>query len=169
MTVLQIRAWPDPVLSSPATPVTDPSEVADLVRDMLDTMYAAPGRGLAAPQVGVLARVFVMDTTWKEGMRDPLVCLNPEIIALSVEMATRTEGCLSIRGLSLDVTRPAWVDLGWTDMEGVRHQRRFDGFAAACVQHEYDHLDGRVTFDRVDPEARAAALATYETNLETPR
>ncbi|AHD08022.1 peptide deformylase [Phaeobacter gallaeciensis] len=169
MTVLPIRAWPDPVLSMRASPVDATEDVAELARDMLDTMYAAPGRGLAAPQVGVLARLFVMDTTWKEGARDPLVCINPDIVALSEEMATMSEGCLSIEGVSLDVTRPAWVDLAWSDLEGVRHQRRFEGFAAACVQHEYDHLEGCVTFDRVSPTARAAAVATYETYLETTR
>ncbi|AUQ65109.1 peptide deformylase [Phaeobacter inhibens] len=169
MAVLPIRAWPDPVLSTPAKPIATPGNVETLARDMLETMYAAPGRGLAAPQVGVLIRLFVMDTTWKEGTRDPLVCVNPDIVALSAETATMSEGCLSIKGVNLEVTRPARVDLAWSDLQGVRHQRRFEGFAAACVQHEYDHLEGRVTFDRVSPAARAAAVATYETYLETTR
>ncbi|MFS4581275.1 peptide deformylase [Phaeobacter sp. C3_T13_0] len=167
MAVLQIIAWPDPVLGKVTSPVVAISDVADLAHDMLDTMYAAPGRGLAAPQVGILLRLFVMDTTWKDGVRDPLVCVNPEVIAQSDEMATNAEGCLSIKGVSLDVTRPAWVELSWTDLQGIRNQRRFDGFAAACVQHEYDHLEGRLTFDLVTPTARASAEATYHAYQET--
>ncbi|APG45766.1 peptide deformylase [Phaeobacter porticola] len=169
MTVLPIVTWPDPVLSARADPVASIADVADLAQDMLDTMYAAPGRGLAAPQVGVLRRVFVMDTMWKDGARDPLVCINPEILALSDTLVTGPEGCLSIPGVSLEVARPDWVELGWRDLDGTRHQRRFDGFAAVCIQHEYDHLEGRVTFDQVLPEIRAKAEAAYQFDTEIPR
>ena len=169
MAVRPIVAWPDPVLSTPASPVIGVSDVADLAQDMLDTMYGAPGRGLAAPQVGVLQRVFVMDTTWKDGTRAPLICINPEIKDRSDRHVSGPEGCLSIPGVSLTVERSEWVDLEWSDLQGVRHCRRFDGFDAICIQHEYDHLDGIVTFDRVSAVARAEAEKTYNSYVETPR
>jgi peptide deformylase len=132
-----------------------------LAADMLETMYAAPGRGLAGPQVGVLKRLFVMDVTWKEGTPDPMVFLDPDIVWRSAETRTGAEGCLSIPGITAEVERAAEIEVMWRDLDGVRHARRFDGFAAICIQHETDHLDGLVTLDRVSPEARAALEAVY--------
>jgi peptide deformylase len=128
---------------------------------MLETMYAAPGRGLAGPQVGVLRRIFVMDVAWKDGAPDPMVFLDPEIVWRSDETRTGTEGCLSIPGVTAEVERAAEIEVTWRDLDGAGHARRFDGFAAICIQHETDHLDGLVTFDRVAPEARAALEAAY--------
>jgi peptide deformylase len=128
---------------------------------MLETMYAAPGRGLAGPQVGVLRRIFVMDVAWKDGTPEPMVFLDPEIVWRSDETRTGTEGCLSIPGVTAEVERAAELEVTWRDLDGARHARRFDGFAAICIQHENDHLDGLVTFDRVAPEARAALEAAY--------
>ena len=161
MSVRPIVAWPDARLSEVCTPVEDLSDIAELVRDMFDTMYDAPGRGLAAPQIGVMLRVFVMDPTWKEGDRTPFVCINPEILASSDVTASGTEACLSILGVSADVTRPTDVTLGYTDLDGVRHETRLSGLAATCAQHELDHLDGVVIFDRVTPEIRAQIEADY--------
>jgi peptide deformylase len=128
---------------------------------MLETMYAAPGRGLAGPQVGVLKRLFVMDVAWKEGTPDPMVFLDPDIVWRSDERRTGAEGCLSIPGITAEVERAAEIEVMWRDLDGVRHARRFDGFAAICIQHETDHLDGLVTLDRVSPEARTALEAAY--------
>ena len=161
MSVLPIRLWPDPVLQQVCRPVT--GDVSGLVADMFDTMYDAPGRGLAAPQVGRALRLFVMDVTWKDGPGTPMVCINPEIIVVSDAMAGGEEGCLSIPGVTADVTRPAEITLRFTDATGARQEQRLTGMAAKCAQHELDHLDGTVIFDRLAPEAAAALRTAYET------
>jgi len=129
---------------------------------MLDTMYAANGRGLAASQVGAMQRLFVMDIGWKEGKSDPLICINPMLQEVSDDRATLQEGCLSIPGVLADVNRPAQVQMVWSSLTGARYVQSFDGFGAACVQHELDHLDGIVTFDHLAVDDRAALIAEYE-------
>jgi peptide deformylase len=162
VSVLPIVRWPDPRLSSPCAPVGEiDGALRRLAADMLETMYAAPGRGLAGPQVGVLRRLFVMDVAWKDGAPAPMVFLDPEIVWRSPETRTGTEGCLSIPGVTAEVERATGIEVEWRDLDGARHARRFDGFAAICIQHETDHLDGLVTFDRVSPEARIALEAAY--------
>lgn len=116
--------------------------LAMLVRDMFETMYDAPGRGLAAPQVGVSRRVFVVDTDWKEADPAPMLFVNPQITARADDEAVGTEGCLSIPNKSYDVRRPVWVELSWQDLDGTSQKGRFDGVQAVCVCHEFDHLDG---------------------------
>lgn len=149
MAVLPIVTHPDARLRALCAPVgAVDDETRRLAADMLDTMYAAPGRGLAAPQVGVLRRLFVMDPGWRDGAPEPLVCIDPEIADPSEETATSTESCLSIPGEPRAVTRPAAVTLRWTDLDGVRHARRLTGFAAVVAQHEADHLDGVLILDR---------------------
>jgi len=162
MAVLPIRRWPDPVLSRPCAPVGAPTEaLRRLADDMLDTMYAAPGRGLAAPQVGVALRLFVMDVAWREGTPDPLICLDPEIAWAAPTRVAGAEGCLSIPGITAEVVRPEAVLLRWHELDGARHEARLGGIAARCAQHEADHLDGVVTFDRLAPDARARLEAAY--------
>ncbi|MGY3437680.1 MULTISPECIES: peptide deformylase [unclassified Marinovum] len=165
MSVLPIRLWPDPVLQQVCRPVAGEvrGEVTELITDMFDTMYAAPGRGLAAPQVGLALRLFVMDVTWKDGPGTPIACINPEIISVSDDMAGGDEGCLSIPGVTADVTRPAEITLRFTVANGARQELRLTGMAAKCAQHELDHLDGKVIFDRLAPEAAAALHAAYDT------
>ena len=153
MALRPIVQVPDPVLRGVAAPVERFDEgLRDLARDMLETMYAAPGRGLAAPQVGLGLRLFVMDVGWKEGAPDPQVFVNPEVLGVSDETATREEGCLSIPGRVSRVTRPAEVALRWLDLDGAVQEDTFGGFAATCVQHEIDHLDGVLCIDREEPE-----------------
>lgn len=159
---LPILKWPEPRLSQRCAPVAPGEDLAALIADMFDTMYEAPGRGLAAPQVGVMKRFFVMDVTWKEGDRSPQVMINPEILDRAEELAAGDEGCLSIPGVLVAVERPVWVQMQWTDADGTLRQARLDGFAARCAQHELDHLDGIVTLDRLAPEDRAEALRRYE-------
>ncbi|QYK41508.1 MAG: peptide deformylase [Paracoccaceae bacterium] len=159
MTVLPILRWPDPRLATACAPVERPEDVAQLAADMLETMYAAPGRGLAAPQVGVLKRLFVMDVSWRDGAPDPVVCINPVILWRSDEMAEGPEGCLSIPGPTTLVARAVSIRLAWTDLANQRHEAALKGFAAICAQHEHDHLDGIVTLDRLTAEARATAIA----------
>lgn len=163
MSLLPILKWPDPRLAEVCAPVEQITpEIEQLAADMLETMYAAPGRGLAGPQVGVMQRLFVMDVGWKEGRSDPLVCINPMLQEVSETRATATEGCLSIPGVTAEVSRPARVQMVWTGLNGARFVQSFEGFGAVCVQHELDHLDGVVTFDHLDAETRAALIAEYE-------
>jgi peptide deformylase len=157
---LPILRWPDARLSTVCAPVAAGEDMADLVRAMFVTMYDAPGRGLAAPQVGVLKRLFVMDCGWKDGDMTPMVCINPEIIRAD-GMAPGAEGCLSIPGVLAEVMRPERITLRFCDLDGAVHEVDLDGFAARCAQHELDHLDGIVTFDRLSPEARQVVEQAY--------
>jgi peptide deformylase len=162
MAVLPILRWPDPRLSETCAPVQDLADIQGLVADMLETMYAAKGRGLAAPQVGHLCRVFVIDIGWKVGSPDPLVMINPVLQDVGEDSAINAEGCLSIPGVTTDIRRPSHVRLQWTSAEGARVVQGFSGFGAVCVQHELDHLNGVVTFDHLDPDARAKAERDYQ-------
>ncbi len=157
--ILPILRWPDPRLSQPCRPAELSEDLRQLAADMLETMYAAPGRGLAAPQVGRLLRVFVMDVTWKEGARTPVVMVNPEVLWSSDQRRVGPEGCLSIPGPTTQVERAEAVRMRWTDLDGGVRDETLTGFAAICAQHEYDHLDGILTLDRLSPEARAQAEA----------
>lgn len=147
--ILPLRLWPDPVLSQPCAPVPVDVGALRLAQDMLETMYAAKGRGLAAPQVGVLSRVFVMDATWKTAEPEPEIFLNPEVLWLSPEVQTGPEGCLSIPGQEVMVTRSQAIILRWSLPDGTISAQRLTGFRAICAQHEIDHLNGIVTLTRV--------------------
>ena len=163
MSLLPILRWPDPRLSQVCAPVAEITpEIAQLAEDMLETMYDAPGRGLAGPQVGAMLRIFVMDVGWKEGRSDPMVCINPMLQEVSEERASMSEGCLSIPGVMAEVSRPARVQMVWTGLDGGRFVQSLEGFAATCAQHELDHLDGIVTFDHLDADTRAALIAEYQ-------
>lgn len=147
-----ILAHPDPLLRRRCAPVGERMEEARaLAADLLDTMYDAPGRGLAAPQVGVLLRLFVVDAGWRDGPRAAQVFVDPRVVAASREVAEGVEACLSIPGEPRRVTRPAWVALQWRDLDGRPREGRFDGAWAVCVQHEADHLDGRLILDHGAP------------------
>lgn len=151
-----ILIHPDPRLKKMCDPVPDISdELRSLADDMLETMYAAPGIGLAAPQVGVLSRLLVMDCVKEEGAPpQPMVMFNPEIVAASDALNTYEEGCLSIPEQFADVTRPAEVELRWIDRNGEERQQVFDGLWATCVQHEIDHLNGKLFIDYLGPIRR---------------
>ena len=145
---LPIRIVPDPVLRKKARPVTpaDAAEVAALIPGMFAAMYAAPGIGLAAPQVGALLRLVVMDLA-PEKVPAPMVLINPEIIAASDEKATREEGCLSLPEQYADVSRPAWVKVRYQDEQGAKRDIEGEGLLGACLQHEIDHLNGVLFVD----------------------
>ena len=151
-----ILLHPDPRLKKVCAPVPDMSdELRALADDMLESMYAAPGIGLAAPQVGVLSRLLVMDCVKEEGgAAKPMELFNPEIIASSDELNTYEEGCLSIPEHFADVTRPAVVEVRWLDRDGCEQQQVFDGLWATCVQHEIDHLNGKLFIDYLGPMRR---------------
>src|SRR6056297_3198586 len=141
MTRRTILIHPDPRLKAVASAVTDSSdELRGLVTDMLETMYFAPGIGLAAPQIGVGQRLIVLDCVKEEGEPPrPLAMLNPQVIASSDETNVYEEGCLSIPEQYADVTRPAEVEVAWMDVDGNARRETFGGLWATCIQHEIDH------------------------------
>ena len=149
MSVLPIRLYPDPVLRVQCAPVEDfGPDLTRLVADMIETMHAAPGVGLAAPQIGVELRVAVVDAT--AGM-DPdavRVLVNPRVVD-SAGVQTDTEGCLSIPDFTEKVTRPATVRIAATDLEGLPFEMEVEELEARAIQHELDHLDGVLFVDRL--------------------
>jgi peptide deformylase len=151
-----ILLHPDPRLKKTATAVNDlTDDLRLLADDMLRTMYEAPGVGLAAPQVGVLDRLIVLDCVKEEGEKPrPLIMFNPRVIAASDDLNTYEEGCLSIPDQYADVTRPKIVDVEWIDRDGKTRSETFDGLWATCVQHEIDHLDGKLFIDYLKPLKR---------------
>lgn len=159
--ILPIRLWPDPVLRRVCAPVlVFDAALAQLAQDMLETMYVAPGRGLAAPQVGETARMFVMDVSWKDGAPNPVVCVNPVILKSGEALKSGEEGCLSIPDTPMQITRPAAITLAWKDVGGCAHRADLEGFAATCAQHEIDHLNGMTILDRIAPDLRASLEAS---------
>ena len=150
MAIRPILTLPDPRLRKAATPVTAiDAELRALVADMFETMYDAPGVGLAATQLGVMKRLFVMDCAGKDEPPAPMAFINPEIVAVSEETETSEEGCLSIPEVYDMVTRPAGVRLRWTDLGGAQQEADFTDRPAVCVQHELDHLNGKLFIDHL--------------------
>jgi peptide deformylase len=145
---LPILIVPDPMLRKTSRAVTpaDAREVSALIPQMFATMYKAPGIGLAAPQVGKLLRVIVIDIA-PDKIPAPLALINPEVVAVSDEKVAREEGCLSLPEQYAEITRPAWVKVKYQDEAGARHEIEGDGLLAACLQHEIDHLNGVLFVD----------------------
>ena len=152
--IRDILIHPDPRLKKPCEPIAEVSaELTQLAADMLETMYDAPGIGLAAPQSGVMRRIIVMDCM-KDAPPEPMVLLNPEVIWSCEDLSTYEEGCLSIPDQYADVKRPASVKVRWMDLSGEIQERQFDGLWATCVQHEIDHLNGKLFIDYLGPLKR---------------
>ena len=148
MAVRAILIHPDPRLRRVAEPVEAIDDgLRALAADMLATMYEAPGIGLAATQLGVMQRMFVMDCAGKDEPPQPMVLLNPEIVWRSEETETSEEGCLSIPDVYEEVTRAERVRVRWLGLDGEVHEREFGDRWAVCAQHEIDHLDGRLFID----------------------
>jgi len=164
--ILPILYVPDPRLRAKAKPVPpgDP-RVPDLAEKMLATMYKAPGIGLAAPQIGELLRLVVIDIRPDE-KPEPMVLVNPEIVADSQELATREEGCLSLPNQFADVTRPARVKVRWQDLTGTKKEIEADGLLAACLQHEIDHLNGVLFVDHISALKRNMLLRKLAKELK---
>jgi len=157
MSVLTILAYPDPRLRKVATPVTSVTpEIRKLVADMAETMYAAPGVGLAATQVDVHKRIIVMDIS--EERNDLRVFINPELLTKEGE-AEGEEGCLSVPGYYDRVVRAARVEVRALDAQGEPYQLSAEGMLATCIQHEMDHLVGKVFVDHLSPLKRARLAA----------
>lgn len=147
MSILPILIHPDPRLKKVCDPVADATSHEALIENMLETMYDAPGIGLAAPQVGINARILVMDCADKEATPEPMAMINPEVIGASEDLNEHEEGCLSIPDQYGMVKRPASVKIRWTTAKGAVEEADFDGLWATCVQHEIDHLNGKLFID----------------------
>lgn len=162
--VLKVVAYPDETLRQVCEPVVfpDPS-IAELAKGMAETMYACNGVGLAAPQVGVLKRMVVIDCS-PDPQKHPdlIVMVNPEIVDRSEELEEGDEGCLSCAGIAVPITRNAWVSVEYYDEEGDLWELTADELLGRCIQHELDHLDGITLFERCDKKYRLRALEEYE-------
>ena len=164
MALLPILEYPHPRLRTVARPV-DPGQVQDpafqrLLDDMFHTMYEAPGIGLAATQVDTHQRFMVIDVT--EGRDQPLAFINPTIRERSAELRLHQEGCLSIPGVFADVTRPDGIVVEALDRHGQPFELRVDGLLATCIQHEVDHLDGKLFIDHLSALKRDRAIKRLE-------
>jgi peptide deformylase len=158
VSILDIRVLGDPVLRKPTKPVVEiTADLRKLIADMFETMYAAEGIGLAAPQVGRTERLAVVDV---EGKKFTLI--NPDIVSRSGAVDKDEEGCLSIPEIYGDVERPAMVTIRATDENGKGYEASADGLLGRCFQHEIDHLDGKLFIDYLSPLKRRAAMSKWE-------
>ena len=161
-----ILVIPDSKLRQTAEPVTHvDDEVRTLVEDMFETMYKAPGIGLAAPQIGVMRRVVVLDVAKRrdeEAAAEPMVLINPEITFESEETALHEEGCLSIPDFYEDVERPAVIRVDYLDREGRAQSVEAEGILAVCIQHEIDHLNGVLFIDHLSRLKRSRVIKKFE-------
>ena len=159
MALLPILTAPDPRLKKKSVAVASvDDDTRRLMDDMLETMYEAPGIGLAAPQVGVLKRVIVLDIDREDTKTGPLFMANPEIVEASDEDASYEEGCLSVPDHYSDVVRPARVTVRYLDRDGATQDLSCEGLLATCVQHEIDHLDGILFIDHISALKRNMIL-----------
>jgi peptide deformylase len=159
MALLPVLIAPDPRLKLKAKPVAQvDSTVRRLMDDMLETMYLAPGIGLAAPQVGEALRIIVADVARDEEEKQPIRMANPEILWRSDELATYNEGCLSLPEHYADVTRPAEIRVRYLDYENEIREMKAEGLLATVIQHEMDHLQGVLFVDHISPLKRNIIL-----------
>jgi peptide deformylase len=163
MALLPILTAPDPRLKKKSKPVeTVDADVRRLMDDMLETMYAAPGIGLAAPQIGELRRVIVLDIDREDVKTGPLFMANPEIVEASDEDVTYEEGCLSVPDHYSDVVRPAKVTVRYLDRDGKQQDMTCEGLLATCVQHEIDHLNGVLFIDHISKLKRDRVMTKFK-------
>lgn len=159
MSTREIVWAPDKVLKTKCTTVEKvDNEIRQILDDMLDTMYDAPGIGLAAPQVGLTQRLIVIDVAGKGEEPQPLKIVNPEIVWSSEELNTYEEGCLSLPGHYAEVTRPAAVKVSFLDETGAGQEIEADGLLATCLQHEIDHINGVLFVDHLSALKRNIIL-----------
>jgi peptide deformylase len=148
MTIKKILIEPDPILRKKCDPLEKVDEsVKKLMNDMLETMYDAPGIGLAAVQVGVLKRIVVIDISKNEEKKNPLFLINPKLITKSKNTSTYEEGCLSLPGQFAEIERPASCTVNYLDFNGQEKTLEATGLLSTCIQHEIDHLDGVLFID----------------------
>jgi peptide deformylase len=167
MAIRTILEAPDPRLRAKSVAVEAiDDEVRALIDDMFETMYDAPGIGLAAVQIGVPKRILVIDLQEPgedgEPVRQPMVFINPELFDPSAELRTYNEGCLSVPDQYAEVDRPATIHARWLDRDGVKHEAALDGLLATCLQHEMDHLEGILFIDHLSRLKREMVLKKLE-------
>jgi peptide deformylase len=163
---LRVVLSPDPGLRQVCVPcVPGDEELVELSERMLETMYQNYGCGLAAPQVGVHKRIIVVDCADPEEEPEPIVLVNPEIVALSGDPVTEMEGCLSLPGISVPISRQPFARVKYLDLEGNECLVEGDGLLGRCLQHEVDHLDGRTLIESCSPAVRLKAMAEYRAAL----
>ena len=166
MPLLRIRHYPDPVLKQKAERIASfDADLRRLASDMLETMYAAPGVGLAAPQVGVSRRLIVLDCSPKDTPHAPLVAVNPEIVSGEGECCDE-EGCLSVPEYYANVARKERVRVRFQELDGTPRELAAEGLWAVCFQHEIDHLDGILFVDHLSPLKRSLFRKKYQKILE---
>jgi peptide deformylase len=159
MSIRPILTAPDPRLKAISAPVARvDDDIRQLIADLLESMYAAEGIGLAAIQIGVPKRVLVMDLAQREGKREPLAFINPKILWASEETTSVQEGCLSVPDIWEDVERPARIRAEYLDRDGKLQTLEADGLLATCLQHEMDHLEGVLFLDHLSKLKRSIAL-----------
>ena len=150
MAVKKILLYPNPLLLETSSRIDNFDEnVVSLSRDLIDTMYDADGVGLAAPQIGINKRIFVIDCSREGEKKDCRIVINPEIEHQSEELSPYKEGCLSIPGFNETIARPDKIELIWQDISGKEHTDSPEGLLTVCIQHEIDHLDGKLMVDYV--------------------
>ncbi len=148
MAIRPILTLPDPILRKKAKPIERvDADLRRLVDDMLATMYDAPGIGLAAPQIGILRRLIVMDPAKDEAPKTPVIMVNPEILERSEELRVHDEGCLSIPDFTAEIERPAKTRVSFLDRAGKKQEIELEGIWSTLVQHEIDHLNGVLFID----------------------
>ncbi|WP_332698800.1 peptide deformylase [Devosia sp.] len=163
MAIRPILVIPDARLRAVADPIIEvDDEIKTLARDMLDTMYDAPGIGLAAPQIGVMKRIVVMDLAPEGETPEPMVLINPEITHFGEQMQVTEEGCLSIPELYYEVERPNEVTVKYTDLDGKEVIKEAEGKLAVCIQHELDHLDGVLYIDYLSRLKRDRVIKKFD-------
>ena len=162
MTIKPLIILPDPLLRQQSKPIEQvDAEITRLADDMLETMYDAPGIGLAAIQIGVPRRMLVIDISREDEDRKPVVFINPEILKVSDDVSTYEEGCLSIPDYYAEVERPAALTVGYIDREGKQQTVEADGLLATCLQHEMDHLNGVLFIDHISRLKRDMVIKKF--------
>jgi peptide deformylase len=162
MTIHTILSIPNPVLKLVSDPVIAfDADLQTLIQDMLETMYDAPGIGLAAIQIGVAKRLLVIDLAKEEEPKAPMVFANPELIWVSDELSTYEEGCLSIPEYYESVERPASIKIKYQDEKGETREMDADGLLATCLQHELDHLNGVLFIDHISKLKRSRVITKF--------
>jgi peptide deformylase len=162
MTIKPLIILPDPLLRQVSTPIgTVDADVLKLADDMLETMYDAPGIGLAAIQIGIAKRMLVIDVSREDEEKNPQVIINPEIVKFSDEGSVYEEGCLSIPEYYAEVERPAIVNVKYVGRDGKEHMMEADGLLATCLQHEIDHLNGVLFIDHISRLKREMVIKKF--------
>lgn len=165
MSKRKIIIEPDPILREKSSPLEKvDNELRKLMDDMLETMYSAPGIGLAAVQVGILKRLIVIDISKEDEKKNPIFFVNPEIIYQSSKMSTYEEGCLSLPGFYAEVERPTECHINYLDYNGKRKKLEADGLLATCIQHEVDHLNGVLFIDHISKLKRDMIIKKLRKN-----